>query len=142
MEPSMGPTLNPYLNFNGNAAEAMKFYHSVLGGELKMQTFEEAKMSQTPGDKDRIVHAALTSDALSLMASDTNLKQQAKFGDNVHLSLQGHDGGRLTQIFKGLEQGGKVDMPLAKQFWGDTFGMLTDKFGVHWMVNVTTQAQM
>jgi PhnB protein len=138
----MGPTLNPYLNFNGNAADAMRFYHSVLGGELKMQTFEEAKMSETPEDKDRIVHAALTSSELSLMASDTNLKQQAKFGDNIHLSLQGQDSDRLTKVFNGLAQGGKVDMPLAKQFWGDTFGMLTDKFGVHWMVNITSQAQM
>jgi len=137
----MGPTLTPYLNFNGKAAEAMKFYQSILGGELTMQTFGEAKMAKTPQEKDLIVHALLKTDSLSLMASDTHPNQQAKFGDNVHISLSGQDGSRLDVIFKRLVQGGKVDMPLAKQFWGDTFGMLTDKFGVHWMVNVTSQVQ-
>jgi PhnB protein len=138
----MDTTLTPYLNFNGNAAEAMKHYQSVLGGELKMQTFGEANMAKSPEDKDRIVHATLKSEALSLMASDTMPTAQARFGDNVHMSLSGQDMYRLTEIFNGLAQGGKVDMPLAKQFWGDTFGMLTDKFGVHWMVNITSQPQM
>ena len=134
--------LTPYLNFNGNAAEAMKFYKSVLGGELTMQTFEEAKMAKTAKEKNLIVHAALKSDELTIMASDTQPKQLAKFGDNIHLSISGQDAGRLTEIFKRLSQGGKVNMPLAKQFWGDTFGMLTDKFGVHWMVNISSQTGM
>lgn len=137
----MEPTLTPYLNFNGNAAEAMRFYQSILGGELTMQTFGEANMAETSEEKDRIVHADLKNDALSLMASDTHPSKQAKPGDNIHLSISGQDNNRLTGIFNGLAQGGKVDMPLAKQFWGDTFGMLTDKFGVHWMVNITSQAQ-
>ena len=137
----METVLNPYLNFNGKTAEAMKFYKSVLGGELTMQTFGEAKMAKTPQENDLIVHATLKSGALSLMASDTMPDRLAKFGDNVHLSITGQESSRLTQIFNGLAKGGKVDMPLAKQFWGDTFGMLTDKFGVHWMVNITAQAQ-
>jgi len=58
-------------------------------------------------------------------------------GDNVHLSMQGDDSTRLTNAFNGLAAGGHVNMPLAKQFWGDAFGMLTDKFDVHWMVNIT-----
>jgi len=137
----METVLNPYLNFNGKTAEAMRFYKSVLGGELTMQTFGEAKMAKTPQEMDLIVHATLKSGALSLMASDTMPDRLAKFGDNVHLSITGQESSRLTQIFNGLAKGGKVDMPLAKQFWGDTFGMLTDKFGVHWMVNITAQAQ-
>ena len=137
----MQPALTPYLNFNGNAAEAMRFYQSVLGGELTMQTFEEAKMAGTPDEKNLIVHAALNNGALTFMASDTHPKQQTKFGDNIHMSIAGSDNGRLTEIFNGLARGGRVDMPLAKQFWGDTFGMLTDKFGVHWMVNIAPQAQ-
>ena len=136
-----GPTLTPYLNFNGNAAEAMRHYQSILGGELKMQTFGEAKMAETPQEKDLVVHAVLQSHALTLMASDTHPSRQTRFGDNIHMSITGRDERELTRIFGRLAQGGKVDMPLAKQFWGDTFGMLTDKFGVHWMVNVTTQAQ-
>ncbi len=137
----MEPMLSPYLNFNGNAAEAMKFYKSILGGDLTMQTFGEAKMAQTPKEKDLIVHAALRSDSLSFMASDTPPSRPAKFGDNVHLSITGGDAKKLGDIFSKLSQGGKVDMPLAKQFWGDTFGMLTDKFGVHWMVNIASQPQ-
>ncbi len=139
--PGMEPILNPYLNFDGNAAEAMKYYHSVLGGELTMQTFAEANMAGDPKEKDRIVHASLKSEGLSLMASDTRLNSPPKFGDNIHLSLGGQDEDRFTKAFNGLAKDGKVDMPLAKQFWGDTFGMLTDKFGVHWMVNITAPPQ-
>ncbi len=138
---SMKPTLNPYLTFNGNAAEAMKFYHSILGGDLTMQTFEEAKMARTPQEKNRIVHAALKNEALTLMASDGMINQPPKFGDNVSMSLQGSDRGKLAELFNKLASGGKIDMPLAKQFWGDTYGMLTDKFGIHWMVNITSPPQ-
>ena len=88
-----------------------------------------------------IVHAALETDSLSLMASDTHPDEPPSVGNNVHLSLTGQDANKLTEIFKGLSQGGNVDMPLAKQFWGDTFGMVTDKFGVHWMVNIASQTQ-
>ena len=133
----MSTTLYPYLNFNGNAAEAMNHYKSVFGGELKMQTFGESNMAETPQEKSLIVHATLKSDAVTIMASDTHPKQPRKFGDNVSLSLQGEDSKRLTDAFNLLAAGGKVDMPLAKQFWGDTFGMVTDKFGIHWMVNIT-----
>jgi PhnB protein len=134
---SSGVALSPYLNFNGETAEAMKFYQSILGGELTMQTFGEANMAQTPQEKDRIVHAALKCGSFSIMASDTHPNFQLKFGDNIHMSLTGSENDRLTQVFNKLAQGGKVDMALAKQFWGDTFGMVTDKYGVHWMVNIT-----
>jgi PhnB protein len=135
----MEPSLCPYLNFNGKAAEAMKFYQSVLGGELDMQTFAEAKMSQRPEQDNLIVHAALENGGLSFFACDAQPNRLAKFGDNVHMSIQGGDISRLTKVFNGLAKGGKVDMPLAKQYWGDTFGMLTDKFGIHRMVDITVQ---
>lgn len=137
----MDPILSPYLTFNGNAAEAMKYYHAILGGELNLQTFGDAKMARTPEEKDRIVHANLKSGSLSIMASDSMLERPAKFGDNVHLSISGSDEEKLTKIFNGLAEGGKVDMPLAKQFWGDTYGQLTDRFGIHWMVNITAGTQ-
>jgi PhnB protein len=137
----MDPILTPYLTFNGKAAEAMKFYHSILGGELSMQTFGESKMAQRPEDNDLIMHAVLKNEGLTFMASDSMPSRQAKFGDNVYMSVSGHDNDRLTRIFNGLANGGKVDMPLAKQFWGDTYGQLTDKFGIHRMVNITSQQQ-
>jgi PhnB protein len=137
----MNATLSPYLNFNGNAAAAMRFYQSVLGGTLNIQTFGEAGMAQSEQDKDRTVHASLTTDGITLFASDGPPNQEVKFGDNAHLSLMGTDGQRLTKYFNGLAEGGRIDMPLAQQFWGDTFGMLTDKFGVHWMVNISGEPQ-
>lgn len=72
------------------------------------------------------------------MASDGIPDRPVIMGDNVHMSIVGSDAALLTGYFNKLAGGGKVNMPLAKQFWGDTFGMLTDKFGVHWMVNITT----
>ena len=135
----MSTSLSPYLNFNGKAGEAMTFYQSVLGGDLYIQTFGDAGMAQSDREKDLTLHAALTSDGITLFASDGRPDQEVRFGNNVHLSLQGDDTAKLTGYFNGLAAGGQVDMPLAKQFWGDTFGMLTDKFGVHWMVNVSAR---
>jgi PhnB protein len=94
-------------------------------------------MAQNDSEKNLTVHAALTSDGITLFASDGRPGTPVIFGDNVHPSLQGSDSAKLTGLFDGLAAGGRVDMPLAKQFWGDTFGMLTDKFGVHWMVNIS-----
>jgi PhnB protein len=134
---AMNVTLSPYLNFDGKTAEAMRFYQSVLGGDLNIQTFADAGMAQNDTEKNLTLHAALTSNGITLFGSDGRPDQKVIFGDNVHLSLQGGDSEKVTSYFNGLAAGGHVDMPLAKQFWGDTFGMLTDKFGVHWMVNIT-----
>jgi PhnB protein len=132
-------TLIPYLNFNGNTAEAMKFYQSILGGELKMQTFGEVNMAKDGVDKDKIMHAELKNENINFMASDGRSDVKVAIGDNVHLSLMGTNENVLTGYFSKLGMGGKVDMPLQKQFWGDTFGTLTDKFGVHWMINISKQ---
>lgn len=133
----MEPTLAPYLTFDGKTAEAMKFYHSVLGGELTMQTFGEVNMAKKPEEKNRIVHATLKNESLTIMASDSQLGMPVRMGDNFSMSITGDDKAKLTTIFDMLAQGGKVVMPLAPQFWGDTFGMLTDRFGVRWMVNIS-----
>jgi PhnB protein len=135
----MDPLLTPYLTFNGNAGDAMKFYHSILGGKLTMQTFGESKMAEKPEEEKLIIHATLENEGVIFMASDAHPSRQAKFGDNVHMSLSGSDNAKMSKIFHGLSAGGRVDMPLAKQFWGDTYGQLTDKFGVHWMINITAQ---
>jgi len=137
----MKPTLSPYLNFNGNSAEAMKFYQSVLGGELTMQTFKESGMPASEENQDKILHATLQNDALSFMASDNQPGHPVQFGENIHMSIAGSDEATLTKYFNGLAAGGRIDMPLAKQFWGDIFGMLTDKFGIHWMVNISSDEQ-
>lgn len=137
----MKPTLNPYLNFDGKTSEAMKFYQSVLGGELIMQTFAESGILTSEEDKNKIMHALLKNDALSFMASDGDIQHPVHIGDNISMSISGSDKELLTKYFNGLSEDGNIDMPLAKQFWGDTFGMLTDKFGIHWMVNISSAPQ-
>jgi PhnB protein len=134
----MEPALCPYLNFNGTTKDAMEFYQSILGGDLVMQTYGESGMSQSEEDKGKIMHAELRNKDLSFMASDGNPEHPVHMGDNIHMSIVGSDETLLSEWFDSLADGGTVDMPLAKQFWGDTFGMLTDKFGVHWMVNISS----
>src|SRR5260370_39899194 len=105
----MNATLNPYLNFNGNTAEAMRFYESVLGGELNIQTFGDAGVAQNDDEKNRTLHAALSSNGITLFASDGRPDTKVIFGDNVHLSLQGSDSATLTAYFNGLAADGRVD---------------------------------
>jgi PhnB protein len=133
----MKPTLNPYLTFKGNAREAMEFYKSVLGGELKISTFGEGGAPAEEGEKDLVMHALLENGTLTFMASDSGTKHQVSVGDNISMSLSGPQDEDLTKYFNGLSEGGKVDMPLEAAPWGDKFGMLTDKFGIHWMVNIS-----
>jgi PhnB protein len=137
----MKPTLNPYLNFDGKTAEAMKFYQSVLGGELELHSYGEFGAPVPEDEKYRIMHAMLKNDALTFMASDGNEHHPVHMGDNITMSISGSDEEPLRKYFEGLSEGGKIDMPLEKQVWGDIFGMLTDKFGVHWMVNISTGEQ-
>lgn len=108
-----------------------------------MQTYAESGAPTTPSQKDKIIHADLKNDTLSFMASDDAPDHRVEMGNNVHMSIVGAqaDQAKLTEYFNKLSEGGKIDMPLAKQFWGDTFGMLTDKFGVHWMVNISAGEQ-
>ena len=135
----MKSKLVPYLNFNGNTKEAMEFYQSVLGGELTLQTFGESGMEVKGEMKNGIMHAELKNEELTFMASDA--MQTTEMGDNIHMSLIGTEEEKLTEFFNKLKEGGQIDMPLEKAPWGDIFGMLTDKFGVHWMVNISDGEQ-
>ena len=135
----MKPTLTPYLIFHGTAKAAMTFYQSILGGQLTMSTYAESGVPSAEEDKNKIIHADLKNDTLSFMASDDNAKKAVVMGSNVHISIAGTDEKTITEYFNKLSEGGTVDTPLAKQMWGDIFGMLTDKFGVHWMVNIGSE---
>jgi PhnB protein len=130
------PQLSPYLGFNGNCKEAMEFYQLVLGGQLEISTYGQYGYDKDENQKNKVMHATLKNDTLSFMASDSQPGKEKKFGDNISMSIAGEDEALLTKFFNGLAEGGKIDMPLAKQVWGDTFGMLTDKFDIHWMVNI------
>lgn len=133
----MKPALHPYLLFNGNCREAMQFYQSVLGGELKMQTYEEAKVPVSGEEKKNIIHASLENGGLTFMASDGDREHQVKMGDNFAMSISGDDEPALTKYFNELAKGGKIETPLKKEFWGDIFGMLIDKFAVRWMIDIS-----
>ncbi|MBI5310204.1 MAG: VOC family protein [Actinobacteria bacterium] len=132
----MSTHLVPYLIFDGQCREAMEFYQSLLGGELTLSPFSDAPGETAPENADRVIHALLRSDDVILMASDSMPGMTTTFGDSNHLSLVGDDEPRLTEIFNTLADGGSVQMPLEKQFWGDIFGMCTDRFGHRWMVNI------
>ncbi len=130
--------LNPYIHFKDNAKEAMEFYKSVFGGELTMSTFKEGMHEEGPGS-DNIMHAMLiVGPELTIMAADTPSKMEYKPGASIELSLSGEnsDEEKLTGYWNKLLEGGTTRVPLEKAPWGDTFGMLTDKFGIEWMVNI------
>jgi PhnB protein len=133
--------LVPYLNFDGQASEALRFYQSIFGGELMMQTYAEANMGDGPELADKIIHGSLQSETISLMASDTHphYSQPLRVGNNVNLMIVGSDQDQLTEYFNKLAQGGTIDMPLEEQFWGDIYGVLTDKFGIPWMIDIATE---
>lgn len=126
----------PYLNFNGNAREALSFYENALGGKVQsLQTFADANMAQEESMKDKVLHAVFVAGQLTFMVSDCPPGVQVKGGDQVSLSLNFHDLDSIEKTFAALSAGGQVTMPLQDTFWGARFGMATDKFGIHWMVN-------
>lgn len=130
----------PYLTFDGNCREALEFYHSVLGGAVEMHPFSEYYPDQKDSPHgDKIMHGMLKNDAASFMASDKAMEGEYVVGNHMSMALSGSDAGYLHKAFTGLSEGGTVTMPLEKQVWGDEFGMLTDKFGIVWMVNVSTK---
>lgn len=134
----MTSRLNPYLNFNGNARQAMEFYASVFGGELTITAFSQ--FGTEGPDADRVMHSALDTDAgYTIMAADVLSTMEYEPMTGASISLSGDDADVLRGYFEKLSASGSTAMPLAKQAWGDEFGMCTDKFGVPWLVNITQE---
>jgi PhnB protein len=132
----MASRLNPYINFDGNARQAMEFYQGVFGGNLTVNTFGEYGAQDTP-EADKIMHGQLETDrGFTLMGADTPPGMQRNPGDNIAISLSGDDGDELRGYWAKLSDGGTVSVPLEKQMWGDEFGMCVDQFGIAWMVNI------
>jgi len=136
----MSSTLNPYLNFQDTARQAMEFYQSALGGDLTLNTFGEFHASEDPAEADKIMHAQLKTPAgFTLMAADTPNHMEFNGNAGFSVSLSGDDEAELRGYWDRLSEGGQVVMPLERQMWGDTFGMLVDGFGIAWMVNIAGQ---
>lgn len=140
--------LNVYLNFNGNCEEAFLFYKSVFGGEflyvgrIKDMPPQEGMPPIPPDQGDKLMHISLMTGAGStLMGCDVvgGWAQDYKPGNNFALSLNAESMEDADRLFAALSAGGKTTMPMAQTFWGSYFGMLTDKFGIAWMVSFETE---
>jgi PhnB protein len=133
----MASRLNPYLNFRGQAREALQFYESVFGGTSVVSTFGEFG-GEGPA-ADQVMHGQLeTPLGFTLMVADTPEQMPLNPGDNITVSLSGDDADDLRRYWQQLSDGGQVSVPLEKQMWGDEFGQCTDKFGVPWLVNISS----
>ncbi|MEO4006561.1 VOC family protein [Flavobacterium sp. CAU 1735] len=133
--------VNPYLTFNGTCEAAFDFYQSVFGGEFQYKGKFKDMPSEQPipeSEQEKIMHVSLPIGGTVLMGSDTSEGcggHAVTAGDNISISINADSEADAKRIFEGLSAGGKVTMPLEKTFWGALFGMFTDKFGIHWMVN-------
>jgi PhnB protein len=129
--------LNPYLNFNGTAAQAIQLYEKVLGAKTEgLMRFGDTP-GTAPAEKDRVMHALLRIGEGVIMASDTMASAPVNTDGrgNVHITLDFDDPMDMARKFEGLATGGKVTMPLQDTFWGARFGMVTDAYGINWMFN-------
>ncbi len=143
-------TANIYLTFNGNCEEAFIFYKSVFGGEFpyigrfKDMPPQEGQKPMSAEDSEKIMHVSLPIGKDSvLMGSDTGGEWAANFsaGNNFSISISTDSKAEADKFYKGLSAGGKQTMPMAKTFWSSYFGMLTDKFGINWMIGLNEQSQ-
>lgn len=137
-------TVNAYLNFNGNCLEAFNFYKSVFGGEFPYvgkfgeMPPQEGMPPLPESEKDKIMHITLPiSKETILMGSDSSeaFGHNHIAGNNISLSINTESRAEADTLFNGLAAGGKINMPMTDTFWGAYFGMFTDKFGIHWMIN-------
>ena|SRR5438552_3445248 len=135
--------INPYINFSGNCREALSFYHECIGGELDLQTIGGSPVeAECPGAmKDQILHGALTKGSLVLMGSDMGIPGEFTQGNNIALALACSSEDEIERFYARLSTGGKKVHPLRKEFWGATFGILNDKFGIRWMLTYDEKLQ-
>lgn len=139
--------INPYLNFPGNTEEAFNFYRSVFGGEfaLLLRFKDTPEAARVPADlQDKIMHIALPlSKTNVLMGTDAleSMGHKITSGTNHHLSVHTNSEAETKTVFDALADGGTVTVPLDKTFWGAYFGMLTDRYGIQWMVSYDSNYQ-
>jgi PhnB protein len=142
-------TVNVYLTFNGNCEEAFNFYKSIFGGDFayigryKDMPAGDGKPASEE-DSQKIMHVSLPiSKETMLMGSDTGGEWASNYsqGNNFSISITTDSKEEADRLFDGLSNGGKVGMPMNQTFWGDYFGMFTDKFGINWMVSFNNNKQ-
>ncbi len=136
--------IHAYLIFDGQCAEAFRFYAEAIGGELQVMPFGDSPECGEipPEQRDRTLHACLNRDGQLLMGSDTMPGQPYEGVKGCHMSLQATDMAQAERLFQGLSAGGEVQMPLQRTFWAEGFAMLNDRFGVPWMINCSGDCQL
>ncbi|GAB2980136.1 VOC family protein [Actinotalea caeni] len=141
----MASLLNPYITLGGEARDAVAFYARVLGGEPSIMTYADsgfaAEAGGDPSEGDKVMHSCLESPSgLALMVADAPGGSPAPGAGNVSISISGDDEAQLRGYWDGLAEGATIIEPLTQAPWGDSFGMLTDRFGVTWMINISAPA--
>lgn len=128
-----------HITFAGRCEEAIEFYKKSVGAEvtglMRWKESPDKDMKGPPGFEEKVMHAAFRIGETELMADDGMRETSAEY-KGMTLAIQVTDDVEAKQVFTALGEGGKVTMPLMKTFWSSSFGMLTDKFGVPWIVNV------
>ena len=128
-----------YISFGGRCEEALTFYKKSVGAEvtslMRWKDSPDATMKPPPGYEEKVMNAAFRIGETKLMADDGMSAREAEF-KGMKLAIVVTDDAEAKRVFTALAEGGSVQMPLAKTFWASSFGILTDKFGVPWMVNV------
>jgi PhnB protein len=135
--------IQPYLFFGGRCEEAIEFYRKALGAQVEMLMLHKDSPDPhppgmlQPGFEDKVMHATVRIGSATLMASD-GCDDKSRF-DGFRLSLGLATEDEAKRAFAGLSDGGQVQMPLTKTFWSPCFGMVTDRFGVGWMVTISAE---
>jgi PhnB protein len=133
-------TSNPYLHFSGNAREALDFYKTIFNGEVSgLQSYAEAGMAHDESMKNRVMHSEFKAGGVYFMASDSPTDVAPHSDNNISMSLNFSDTAEIDRVFNALAQGGTVTVPLDTAPWGAKFGMLTDKYGIEWLLNCYVQ---
>ncbi len=135
--------IDAYLFFENECREAMNFYQQCLGGELTTTKIGESPAAaQMPADKhDMIMHSSLTNGEMTLLAADNCMGGKLENGKRMALSLNCSSSEELHDVYNKLSAGGKATHTPRVEFWGDTFGMLTDKYEVDWMLSYKPEAK-
>lgn len=135
----MSMKISPYINLNGNCAEAVAFYEKVLQAKnLGISYFGDMPDSDHPMPeeaKKRVMHAAIEFEGNTILFSDTFPGNPYQLGDQLNIAIVSHDSERLKLIYDGLAEGGQVLMELQKTFWSPAFGMVRDQFGITWQLS-------
>lgn len=134
--------VNCYLVFDGNCGEAMEFYHKCFGGEIFKMKFADAPGGAPKGAEDRLIHAAVRTGPVLLMASDTMPGMAFTQGNNFSVTIACENNEEVDKYCGLVSQGGKVSMPPQETFWAKRFAGCTDKFGINWMFNHEKPMQM